>query len=101
MAAKEPTPIKGKGGNFSTSKNPFAQSRASGAAPELVTVPLLAKALDTVLQSGCAVLMGHTRDGGALVLTILDGQDRHRTYCASEDELEAAVKAMLDLYTEG
>lgn len=89
----------GKGGNFDTRRNPFQNTRKpTGTAPELLASAGMLTALDKALGAGCAVLLGHTRDGGALVLTILDGDDRHRTYCATDEELDAAIIAMTDLY---
>jgi len=90
---------KGKGGNFDTRRNPFdRQIRAVAGAPELANCTRLGLALDLVMRAGCATIIGTTRDGGAVVLTILDGDDRHRTYCANEKELDDAISAIEELY---
>jgi hypothetical protein len=91
---------KGKGGIWDTRPNPFTQQKAAHIAPELAAVSSLGLTLDRVLRTGCAVMLGHTRDGGAVVLTVLDGEQRHRTYCANESELDAAIEAMSFVYSE-
>lgn len=88
----------GKGENFVKRSNPFQASFKTGTAPGLDELSNFGSALDAVLTSGCAVLIGHTRDGGAVVLTILDGSERYRTYCTNNDELVAAVKMMHEMY---
>jgi len=90
---------KGKGGNFETRKNPFTATVVrKGGAPDIASAIGLGRALDAVLKAGCAFMVGRTRDEGALVLTILDGDDRHRTYCSSEEELDEAITALSTMY---
>ena len=90
---------KGKGGNLSTTNNPFYNGpKKIGTAPSFVEVPDISKALDVLTKAGCAIMVGHTRDGGAVVLTILDGDKRHRTYCTTEMELQEAITAIFDMY---
>lgn len=90
----------GKGGNWDTRKNPFLAQGASHIAPSFTDVSDIARLLDSVCRSGCAVMVGHTRDGGAVVLTILDGDNRHRTYCSNDHELQAAIDSALAAYSE-
>lgn len=94
MAGKE----RGKGGNWETRPNPFAAVKSVGVAPSIGDVPGAGLAFDKVLATGCALMLGYTRDGGALVLTVLDGTERHRTYCSSDVELEEAIKALSFVY---
>jgi hypothetical protein len=102
MGEKEGKPEeKGKGGNFDTRRNPFmGRQVVKGSAPELGAVIGLGLILDKVLRGGNAVMLGHTRDGGALVITILDGDLRHKGYNTSEEELDAAFKALAEMYAE-
>ena len=88
----------GKGGNFQTRANPFGEREPVGGAPNCNAVPQFASAVDALLHSGCALILGHTRDGGAVVLTVLDGQNRHRTYCRTGEELEDACTSLLIAY---
>lgn len=97
--AKEPTRIgSGKGGDFNTRKNPFEQKGKIGSCPGIADHTKFGLACDAILQCECALIVGRTRDGGALVLTILDGEDRHRTYCSNDDELDAALTSIFQLY---
>lgn len=89
---------RGKGENWDTRPNPFASSKSVGHAPSLGDVPGLGLAFDQVLEQGCAILVGRTRDNGALVLTVLDGDQRHRTYCSNDQELDLAIKALTFVY---
>jgi hypothetical protein len=89
----------GKGGSFETRANPFLRLVSSTTMrPEVASAPMLLLAVDRLIGAGCALIIGSTRDGGALCLTILDDQDRHRTYCSNEQELDAAVASILDMY---
>lgn len=91
----------GKGGNFDTRPNPFAGVRATPKmAADFTEVRDLAKALQLLTEAGCAMLVGRTRDGGAVVLTILDGDTRHRTYCSDADELNDAFTSIMNMYGE-
>lgn len=90
---------KGKGASFVSQNNPFfGGPKRKGIAPELVEVSNFSKAVDVLTKAGCAIMVGHTRDGGAVVLTILDGEKRHRTYCTDSTELQDAITAILDMY---
>jgi hypothetical protein len=92
---------KGKGGNFDKRPNPFNNGpRPMGAQISFTDISNIATVLDVTIASGCAIMLGRTRDGGALVLTILDGDDRYRTYCANNTELQNAIDAMLKMYSD-
>ncbi len=88
----------GKGENWDTRKNPFLSAKTGHIAPELADVASFGRVVDLVLRNGCALMVGHTRDGGALVLTVLDGEYRHRTYCSNASELEDAITSMQSSY---
>lgn len=99
--AKTPTTTgTGKGGDFQTRRNPFTERASVGTRPSFADDGSIGLALDAVLRSECAIIIGSTRDGGAVVLTILDGEERHRTYCSNEGELSAAIHMMLVLYNQ-
>lgn len=90
----------GKGGNFNTRPNIFANSKGAGRAPECAGAKTFSSVIDEVLANGCAILLGHTRDGGALVCTVLDGEVRHRSYASSEQELDAMMLALHEYFTK-
>lgn len=89
---------RGKGGNFQSKPNPFAIDGEVSPAPALAGNPALGAAIDEVIRAGCALMIGQTRDGGAVVFTILDADERHRTYCSSAGELERALLALHKMY---
>lgn len=98
MGTKEPAkPGASKNGEWQSKPNPFSQG-PTHKAPELAEEAHIGRVFDKVLQSGCAVMLGLTRDGGALCLTILDGTERHRTYCSNDVELSNALAALSDMY---
>lgn len=90
---------RGKGGNFDTRPNPWGAQGGAHIAPEFAEVSSLGSTFDTVCRAGCALMVGHTRDGGAVVLTVLDADQRHRTYCSNVAELEDAITALVALYS--
>ena len=89
---------KGKGQNWDSRQNPFASGSVAHIAPSFTDCTDLGKLLDSVCRSGCAFMVGHTRDGGAIVFTILDGDNRHRTYCSNDSELQGAIDSALAAY---
>lgn len=89
----------GKGGNFDTRTNPFTGPKATPRnVAHYTEVPSLGKALQVLIEAGCAIILGGTRDGGAMVVTVLDGETRHRTYCSTSEELVDAFDAIYDMY---
>lgn len=92
----------GKGANFDTRANPFTHKTPSTVVrADYTEVPNIGKALQVLCVAGCAIILGATRDGGAMVLTILDGDTRHRTYCSTSEEIQDAFDAIIDMYGEG
>jgi hypothetical protein len=90
----------GKGESWDTRKNPFASGSVAHIAPSFTDVTDLGRFMDSVCRAGCALMVGHTRDGGAVVFTVLDGELRHRTYCASDHELQGAIDSAYAAYSE-
>jgi len=88
---------KGRGGAFRSGANPFARHPDAKLGAAIAAVRDAASTLDSVLSHGFAVIFGRTRDGGALSITLLDGDERHRTYCANQDELDEAFDSLLSL----
>jgi hypothetical protein len=94
-----PTKENGKGGNFAKGKNPFGKMPDTlQSAPKITECAGLWAGVQCALTAGCAVLVGHTRDGGALCITVLDGDDRYRSYCSTNEEVAAAGQALMQQY---
>lgn len=93
-------PETGKGELWKTGANPFANNQERHIAPSFTDATDIGKLLDCVCRAGCALMVGHTRDGGAVVFTILDGDMRHRTYCANDHELQGAIDSALAAYAD-
>lgn len=56
-----------------------------------IDAALLADAIAAAISDGVAVLFAATRDGGAVVITVLDGDKRHKAYASNAGELLQAV----------
>lgn len=50
-----------------------------------------------VVNLGDAIMFSRTRDGGAVVLTLLSGDDRDRAYASSEEEIAEALRAIREV----
>lgn len=60
--------------------------------------PRILPAIDSIIRTGDAVILGRTRDGGAVCLTILSGEEREKLYASDEAELVALVDAIAGAY---
>lgn len=90
----------GKGGAIDTRPNPFRNVvRSAQALPDFSSADNFGNTVDKIIGAGCGVILAATRDHGAIVITVLDGDTRHRTYCSSSTELEEALDSLNDYYT--
>jgi len=98
--AKEPTsfPI-GKGGEFKVEKNARRVSFI-GNRPSLLGVSELALVIESVLRAGAYFSVGATSDGGALLIRVLDGDNKLSTYCHTDEQLLAALEALAVRYSD-
>lgn len=69
-----------------------------GNAPTVNRCEELWDGVQAALDVGCGVMVGNTRDGGALCITVFDGGDRHKTYMTDAEQVRRAGLAMRDLY---
>ena len=60
---------------------------------------VLRAAIYAVIASGAAVQFSCTRDFGALVVTVLDGNDRHKQYPTDAQEIAQCVEDLRDSFT--
>ena len=61
---------------------------------------LVRDAVCAALYAGCGLLIAPTSDGGALSVTLYDGDERDRTYITNPEELEALAETLRDLASD-
>jgi hypothetical protein len=85
----------GRGGTFKS----LVDRRESG--PRLNSIlensqQLLGDAIHAAIMGGLGVLVAPTSDGGAVSVTVYDGDERLRSYASSADEWTAVLGALTD-----
>lgn len=60
---------------------------------------LLAEAIQTVINQGCALTFSMTRDKGAVVITLLDGDQRAKVYVEGAQETTEALSDLKESFT--
>jgi len=68
------------------------------ARPEFTEVPGFAATCDLVVAAGAAIMFSRTRDGGAIVVSVFDGDDRAKEYAAQLDELVEIFRQLAAAY---
>lgn len=58
----------------------------------------LRDAITATVQMGAALMFSGTRDGGAVVLTLLDGDNRRKVYPTDVAELDAALTDLIESF---
>lgn len=59
---------------------------------------ILTLALLSVVEHGCALMIGATRDHGAISLILMDGQERHKLYPSTAQELDQAMRDLIESF---
>jgi len=54
--------------------------------------------VQSALTAGCLVMLAYTSDGGALCVTVKDGDTRLRTYVATANEMKAAGQELMQRF---
>lgn len=62
-------------------------------------VRVLGGAVQAVVGDGGAIMFGMTSDGGALVVTLYEGDDRKKEYLHGHEEIEQFLMGVIELYT--
>lgn len=57
---------------------------------------LTTDAVHACLLGGMGILLAPTSDGGAISVTVYDGQDRYKSYAASPEEFAKLLEAVRD-----
>lgn len=86
----------GRGGSF---RKLFDRRDGTSRVHGLVTghAASFAIMVESALRAGCGILLAPTSDGGAISLTVFDGDDRQRTYLTNPEEVAEAVEVLQDL----
>jgi hypothetical protein len=83
-------------GRFATrTDSPFTRTRSAAKLGSFEETPGITGCLDAIIASGNGLLLGVTRDGGAISLTIMIGEERHRAYATGQEELNQAVEDII------
>lgn len=90
---REPPRPRGRGGSLRSLKSRRTETGRAVSTLERLGKPLGEAVIRQVL-SGRGVLLAQTSDGGALSITVYDGDDRERAYPSSPEELEALIEAL-------
>ena len=93
-------------GKSSTGKNPQKKVKAplelggvsANVSWGLADPAMLAWFIAQLTQDGNAVILGTTRDGGALSVTVLLGDERYKHYIAPKDDLNMTLKEIGEYY---
>lgn len=83
----------GRGGRLKPLLN-REQSRSLHALVVSTDAALWVEAVGRALDAGAALLLSPTSDGGAFSITVLDGDDRSRSYAGSTEEVDELLRAV-------
>ena len=78
----------------------FGTKRATVAIWDEVDPELVARLVRSVSHARCAVLFGHTRDGGALALTFFDDSEKYNEYHPIDDHLEQWMEELCEWWEQ-
>lgn len=98
--AKDRLQKKGKAGQPSgkLAQSTWGTTGRSGDGTKCSHVPDLGDTIDCVVDAGAALIFSRTSDGGAIALTLLDGDTRRKVYCADQAALNEAFDELTRLY---
>jgi hypothetical protein len=73
---------------------------ASGKRVEIdaVSPDVIGICVQAVVLAGAAIFFGSTADGGAVKISVYDGDDREQWFIHSSEELEWQLKALYEAY---
>lgn len=77
-----------------------APPRVANMSWDEVSLPLIGEVVGAVTRDGAAILLGTTRDGGALVITVCDGDQRIKFYASSSEEVSSMMSRVLAAATD-
>lgn len=83
-------------GMWSNEKSDNATYRPALDALSAVNAEILVSALHAVVSDGAAIMLSATRDHGAICITLLSGEQRHRVYTSTVGELDQALRDLIE-----
>lgn len=75
---------------------PVSKPQATAASWEEADADLLWRAITAVTNAQDAIMLSRTRDGGAVVLTILSESERVKSYATGEEEIRTLLTSVLE-----
>lgn len=87
-------------GNTGTKKPRIGATLAVNISWGLADPAMLAWCVTRLTTNGGGVILGSTRDGGALSLTVLYGDDKEKYYITPADDLNRVLKEVGEYYGE-
>lgn len=78
-------------------RKPIARPRSDISWSE-VDNQILRDAIVSVCDNGAAIILGKTTDGGALSITVLDGNDKIREWPHTVEETENTLRWLVDMF---
>lgn len=88
----------GTGGFLKREKNEYNKLRPVGDRCTVVGHGELLDMIEAITRAGGYVSFGQTTDGGALLIRVLDGNDKISSYCHSRTELLECIQAFKQEY---
>jgi len=76
---------------FGTKAAPATRGEGAKGVVSKAPPKLFLDTLALVIASGAAIMLGATRDGNTLVITLLDGELRDKVYITDLDEMRQAL----------
>lgn len=86
-------------GQFKTTKNPFANTSNDFDFGSVDSVAL-GRSIVNLIQTGRAITFGFSKSSGVVSVTVLDGDDKHKTYCADSKALNYAMQNVAEMVAD-
>lgn len=80
--------------------SPFTDPARRNAGALLADVTSFAPIIDMVLNAGDGIILSRTRDGGAICVQLLSGDQRHKVYAGEQIELDQIFGDLFAAYKD-
>lgn len=89
------------GGRDSSTKRGYIGRQRASIAWDEIPQHDIGDLVQSITGAGCAVILGKTSDGGALSITILDGDERYREWPHTTEEFAEVLAWVVGRYSGG